>query len=355
MSLLYLDHFGLNKPPFKITPDTDFFFSGGRRGDTLSALLHVAKHEEGIITVVAEVGIGKTMLSRLMISRLGTDVSAVYLPNPCFSRDEILSAIARDLGLRNLPTSPEARLSALQQELLRRHALGQRVLLVVDEAHAMPPESLEEIRLLSNLETENYNPDTGSNVGNTGRDGLENRVAGGVVPDVTTDCAAQIGTVPYLTLGIARSQALDGYGNFITYRLDMPRGWHRTTTFQNPGPPVTSLCPVVGITTAFAGGFQVNSAPATVEGQFAAVVLISHGANGLGAWNQGNTNNSQNAAPATADELGNTQLNPAGPAAYRAYAYSDVVANPFDDIVSFLTVNDLNIAATKTSRANICS
>ena len=198
-------------------------------------------------------------------------------------------------------------------------------------------------------------PDTGSNVGNTGRDGLENRVAGGVVPDVTTDCAAQIGTVPYLTLGIARSQALDGYGNFITYRLDMPRGWHRTTTFQNPGPPVTSLCPVVGITTAFAGGFQVNSAPATVEGQFAAVVLISHGANGLGAWNQGNTNNSQNAAPATADELGNTQLNPAGPAAYRAYAYSDVVANPFDDIVSFLTVNDLNIAATKTSRADICS
>ena len=156
MSLLYLAHFGLNKPPFKITPDPDFFFSGGRRGDTLSALLYVARHEEGIITVVAEVGSGKTMLSRLMISRLSNDVSTVYLPNPCFSRDEILSAIARDLGLSNLPLSLEARLSALQQELLRRHALGQRVLLVVDEAHAMPPESLEEIRLLSNLETENY-------------------------------------------------------------------------------------------------------------------------------------------------------------------------------------------------------
>ena len=156
MSLLYLDHFGLNKPPFRITPDTDFFFSGGRRGDTLSALLHVAKHEEGIIAVVAEVGSGKTMLSRLMLSKLGTEVSTVYLPNPCFSRDEILSAIARDLGLRNLPLSPEARLSALQQELLRRHALGQRVLLVVDEAHAMPPESLEEIRLLSNLETQSH-------------------------------------------------------------------------------------------------------------------------------------------------------------------------------------------------------
>ena len=156
MSLLYLDHFGLKEPPFKITPDLDFFFSGGRRGDILSALLHVAKHEEGIITVVAEVGSGKTLLSRLMISQLGVKVSTVYLPNPCFSRDEILSAIARDLGLSDLPASTEAKLSALQQELLRRHGLGQRVLLVVDEAHAMPPESLEEIRLLSNLETQSH-------------------------------------------------------------------------------------------------------------------------------------------------------------------------------------------------------
>lgn len=156
MSLLYLDHFGLTKPPFKITPDLDFFFSGGRRGDILSALLHVARHEEGIITVVAEVGSGKTLLSRLMISQLGSQVSTVYLANPCFSRDEILSAIARDLGLTDLPTSTEAKLSVLQQELLRRHANGQRVLLVVDEAHAMPPESLEEIRLLSNLETASH-------------------------------------------------------------------------------------------------------------------------------------------------------------------------------------------------------
>lgn len=156
MSLLYLDHFGLKKSPFKITPDLDFFFSGGRRGDILSALLHVAMHEEGIITVVAEVGSGKTLLSRLMISQLGLQVSTVYLANPCFSRDEILSAIARDLGLTDLPTSTEAKLSVLQQELLRHHANGQRVLLVVDEAHAMPPESLEEIRLLSNLETASH-------------------------------------------------------------------------------------------------------------------------------------------------------------------------------------------------------
>ena len=153
MSSLYLSHFGFNKPPFQITPDLDFFFSGGRRGDILTALLHVATHDEGIITLVAEVGSGKTLLARLMITRLGPQVCTVYLANPCFSRDEIIAAIARDLGLTDLPDAMEGRLAALQQELLRRHALGQRVVLVIDEAHTMPIESLEEVRLLSNLET----------------------------------------------------------------------------------------------------------------------------------------------------------------------------------------------------------
>jgi MSHA biogenesis protein MshM len=153
MSSLYLDHFGLNKPPFQITPDLDFFFSGGRRGDILSALLHVAVHDEGIITLVAEVGSGKTLIARLMISRLGPEVSTVYLANPCFGRDEIIVAIARDLGVTGLSGGIEGKLAALQQELLRRHATGQRVLLVIDEAHAMPMESLEEVRFLSNLET----------------------------------------------------------------------------------------------------------------------------------------------------------------------------------------------------------
>jgi len=153
MSSLYLDHFGLSKPPFQITPDPDFFFSGGRRGDILSALAHVATHDEGITTVVAEVGSGKTLLARLMIGRLGAGVSAVYLANPFFSRDEIIEAISRDLGLSSSSTSMEGKLAALQQELLRRHASGQRVLLVIDEAHTMPVESLEEVRLLSNLET----------------------------------------------------------------------------------------------------------------------------------------------------------------------------------------------------------
>lgn len=156
MSFLYLKHFELSKAPFQITPDIDFFFSGSHRGDIITALLHVACHEEGIITTVAEVGSGKTLLARLMISRLPADISTVYLANPSFSRDEILGAIARDLGIATPAVSAEEKLAQLHQELLRRHSLGQRVLLVIDEAHAMPVESIEEVRLLSNLETSQH-------------------------------------------------------------------------------------------------------------------------------------------------------------------------------------------------------
>ena len=153
MTAIYQEHFGLSRPPFQITPNTDYFFSGNRRGDLLTALLHVAAHDEGIVTVVAEVGSGKTLLARQLITRLPNGISTVYLANPSFSRDEILSAIGRDLGLTGLPPSIEEKLATLQNELLRRHANGERVLLVIDEAHTMPAESLEEIRLLSNLET----------------------------------------------------------------------------------------------------------------------------------------------------------------------------------------------------------
>lgn len=153
MSFLYQEHFGLNKPPFQITPDIDYFFSGSHRGDILTALLHVANYEEGIVTVVAEVGSGKTLLARLLLNRLPTSTRSVYLANPSFSREEIITAIARDLGVAASSNSLEEKVALLQQELLQRYAQGERVLLVIDEAHAMPAESLEEVRLLSNLET----------------------------------------------------------------------------------------------------------------------------------------------------------------------------------------------------------
>ncbi len=187
-------------------------------------------------------------------------------------------------------------------------------------------------------------PDRGSNVGNTGRDGVEDRTVGGAAPDATTACTNPLGTVPFNTLGIAQEKALDGYGNYMTYRLDTARGWHLTATF----PPAACVVP--------AAGQAVYTAPASVPSASAAVVLVSHGPNGRGAWNRGPTNTSRNALPTTPEEQGNTVQNPAGPPGYRAYTYSDTAAAPFDDVVLPLLVGDVStLMVAKLGRTNICN
>src|SRR4029077_18285291 len=96
---MYYSHFGLNKPPFRITPNTEFFYGGGNRGPILEALIYAISQGEGIIKVTGEGGSGKTMLSSMMQSRLPANVESVYLANPSVSPEEILHAIALELHL----------------------------------------------------------------------------------------------------------------------------------------------------------------------------------------------------------------------------------------------------------------
>jgi type II secretory pathway predicted ATPase ExeA len=151
---MYLDHFGLKEPPFRITPHTDFFFDGANRGATLDALIYAITHDEGIVKVSGEVGSGKTMLCRVLMERLPANVIIIYLANPSLSRDDILYAIADELRL-DVPENARASvvMRALQQHLIAAYGEGRQVVVLIDEAHAMPVETLEEIRLLSNLET----------------------------------------------------------------------------------------------------------------------------------------------------------------------------------------------------------
>ena len=153
---MYLDHFGLNEPPFRITPHTDFFFQGANRGATLEALLYAITNDEGIIRVSGEVGSGKTMLCRVLMERLPGSVETIYLANPSLSRDEILFAVADELKLNMEGGRTTRVLRALQEHLIRLFAEGRRVVVLIDEAHAMPKETLEEIRLLSNLESNRH-------------------------------------------------------------------------------------------------------------------------------------------------------------------------------------------------------
>jgi MSHA biogenesis protein MshM len=153
---MYLEHFGLKEAPFRITPHTDFFFQGANRGATLEALLYAITNDEGIVKVSGEVGSGKTMLCRVLMERLPATVETIYLANPSLSRDEILFAIGDELKLQ-LDTARSTRvIRALQEHLLRLFGEGRRVVVLIDEAHAMPDETLEEIRLLSNLESNRH-------------------------------------------------------------------------------------------------------------------------------------------------------------------------------------------------------
>ena len=153
---MYYDHFGLNQAPFKITPNTDFFFTGANRGPVLEALIYAITHGEGIVKVTGEVGSGKTMLCNMLQNRLPENVESVYLANPSVGPEEVLHAIAFELqlGIERKAEHLEV-MHALQDYLVTRHADGKRVVAFIEESQSMPLATLEEIRLLSNLETRN--------------------------------------------------------------------------------------------------------------------------------------------------------------------------------------------------------
>jgi MSHA biogenesis protein MshM len=154
---VYLDFFGLEKPPFRITPDTQAFFDGGNRGLTLHGLCYAISNGEGIIKVVGEVGSGKTMLCRMLPLSLPDDIEWVYLAHPSLSPEQTLHEIARELGL-DVPSETEKLIVMrhLHELLLKYHGENRQVVVLIEEAQGMPIDSLEEIRLLSNLETDTH-------------------------------------------------------------------------------------------------------------------------------------------------------------------------------------------------------
>jgi len=153
---LYLEHFGLSEPPFRITPHPDFFFDGADRGATLEGLMYAILHDEGIIKLSGEIGSGKTTLCRVLMERLPAEVATVFLANPSYSRTEILHAIAEELGRPAAGDPAAPALRDLQVQLIELYASGRRVVVMIDEAHAMPEDALEQLRLLSNLESRRH-------------------------------------------------------------------------------------------------------------------------------------------------------------------------------------------------------
>jgi len=150
-------HFGLHEMPFTITPDTGFFFAHPRHQEALNTLLIAVRLGEGFMKVTGEVGTGKTLICRKLLTALDADPQVVtaYIPNPYLTPRALLGAIADELGVaQSQEQDTHTLLKTLTTTLMNVHASGRRVVLCLDEAQAMPQETLEALRLLSNLETE---------------------------------------------------------------------------------------------------------------------------------------------------------------------------------------------------------
>ncbi len=152
---MYLTHFGLRGPPFGLTPDTSFFLNRAGYQNALNVLLIALRNGEGFVKVSGEVGTGKTLLCRQLINTLEERFITAYIYNPYLTPAALLRAIAGEL-LVKLPGGIERHqmLKCIEGALLRFHAEGKRVVVCLDESQAMPVETLETLRLLTNLETE---------------------------------------------------------------------------------------------------------------------------------------------------------------------------------------------------------
>ena len=152
---MYLTHFGLREAPFALTPDTAYAFSTRAHQEALNTLLIAADTGEGFIKITGEVGPGKTLLCRRFLRALPETFVSCYLPNPSVSPRTLLLSLAEELG-ESLPASadPHTLYKTLQRRLIALAGDGKRVIVCLDEAQALSRESLEALRLLSNLETE---------------------------------------------------------------------------------------------------------------------------------------------------------------------------------------------------------
>ncbi len=152
---MYLSHFGLREAPFSLTPDPEFFYGFAGHQEALNVLLIALQSGEGFIKITGEVGTGKTLLCRKLLNSLGQDFRAAYLPNPLLTPFELHKALAQELGIKTpAAVTLHDLVKRITEALVELHRQGGKAVLCLDEAQAMPRESLEALRLLSNLETE---------------------------------------------------------------------------------------------------------------------------------------------------------------------------------------------------------
>jgi general secretion pathway protein A len=150
---MYLDFYGFNERPFKLTPDPKFLYQTAAHREVLAQLLYGVQQSKGFIVLTGEVGTGKTTLLHALLKRLDENAAVAFFFNSTLSFDGLLEYILEDFGI-NKPTYTQAqRLFALNNFLIERRRVGQNTVLILDEAQNLDAKTLEQVRLLSNFET----------------------------------------------------------------------------------------------------------------------------------------------------------------------------------------------------------
>ena len=150
---MYENFYGFREKPFEITPDPKFLYLSENHKEALAHLTYAVRERKGFTVITGEVGTGKTTLIKTLLSKLDGNTKTAYLFNPMMGSTDFLHYICEDLGLRGQKRSKGQYLSQLHKFLMACYSRNENVVLIVDEAHKLDPKLLEEVRLLTNLET----------------------------------------------------------------------------------------------------------------------------------------------------------------------------------------------------------
>ncbi|MDP3790400.1 MAG: AAA family ATPase, partial [Candidatus Omnitrophota bacterium] len=151
---MYEKYYGFREKPFNLTPDSKFFFASAKHEEALNCLLLAISEKSGFVVITGEIGSGKTTVCRSLINRLDPTTKVALVLNTHLGKKELLTTLLEDLGIEYKSTSKTHLISALNKYLIKQAANDVNVVLIIDEAQNLTPSVIEEVRMLSNFETE---------------------------------------------------------------------------------------------------------------------------------------------------------------------------------------------------------